>query len=90
MITMLRAAGDSKLNSGEQLRLRHAVREFESMLIEDLLKLADEEKKPGSGGMEGYQDMRIQAVATTLAAGGGVGIGQILLRQLDRQEGSEY
>lgn len=74
-----------------RLKLSQAVREFESMLIADLLKMADAEKKEESpGGMEGYNDMRIQAVSTALAASGGVGIGKMLLSKLDSGKEKQY
>lgn len=70
---------------GERLRLRKATKEFESMLIADLMKMAETKgNRDGSNGMEGYDDMRIQAVSTALAANGGMGLSKMLLTQLDK------
>lgn len=65
-------------------KLRSSVQEFEAMLIADLLKMAGQEKEKPEPGMEGYEDMRIQGIATAMAAQGGIGIGKLLLNQLDR------
>lgn len=64
-------------------KLRTSIREFEAMLIADLLKMSNQEKLSEGAGMEEYDDMRTQAMASAMAGNGGVGIGKILLNQLD-------
>ncbi len=69
--------------------LQRAAKEFEAMLIQDLLKLSDEESSSQgelAAGSEQYQELRNQAVATAMARNGGIGIANMLVSQLGRQE----
>jgi Rod binding domain-containing protein len=72
--------------TGVQAKLKKATEEFEAMLLGDLLK---SRPKVGTidGGQDGssvggYDDFSTEAVATAMAAQGGVGIGRMLLKQL--------
>ena len=71
-------------------RLQKSAREFESMLLSDLLKLGEEDE-PSDGELDqscqGYQDMRIQAVATAMANHGGIGIARMLVERLSGGHG---
>jgi Rod binding domain-containing protein len=55
-------------------KLRHAATEFESILVKQLLKAA---KMGGAGGGEkanGYADMAVDALASSIESGGGLGL----------------
>ncbi|HXN32858.1 MAG TPA: hypothetical protein VN894_13395 [Polyangiaceae bacterium] len=55
-------------------KLRHAAGEFESLLVKQLLKAA---KIGGAGGDEkasGYGDMAVDALASSIERGGGLGL----------------
>jgi Rod binding domain-containing protein len=55
-------------------KLRHAAKEFESILVKQLLKAS---KIGGSGGEEkanGYADMAVDALTTAVEHGGGLGL----------------
>jgi Rod binding domain-containing protein len=55
-------------------KLRHAAGEFESMLVKQMLKAA---KIGGAGGDEkasGYEDMTVDALASAIEKGGGLGL----------------
>jgi len=73
--------------SQERAKLQKAARDFESILISDLLKSAprtgtvDGDESAGAGA-EGYDDLRTEAMASALAAQGGIGIGRMMLQQL--------
>lgn len=63
-------------------RLKQSAQEFESMLLSELLKMGDDgsptDGELDQGCQEGYQDLRIQAVATAMARNGGIGIARML------------
>ena len=77
------AAGAASSNP----KLRKAAQDFEAMLLTDLMKFSDDEDQSagetGLGGSESYTDLRNQAVASAMAANGGIGIGRMLLKKLD-------
>jgi Rod binding domain-containing protein len=73
--------------SPEKAKLQQAARDFESILIADLLKSAPRSGSLDGGetqgaGLEGYDDLRTEAMASALAAQGGIGIARMLLKQL--------
>lgn len=75
--------------SGQPQTLEKAAREFEAQLLAELLRHIQSNAPllPGaesSGADEQYQAMATQAVAEGIAAGGGLGIAQSILHQLDR------
>jgi len=66
-------------------KLQRAARDFESILIADLLKscpAAASLDSNDASGVEGYDDLRTQAMASALADQGGIGIARMLLKQL--------
>jgi flagellar protein FlgJ len=79
------AAADSK--SGDKAKLKDAAGKFEAMLIAQMLKSA---RKTDSGGWSGesdqsassMMDMAEQQLADMLGAQGGLGIAQMVVRQL--------
>lgn len=73
-------------------KLKKAARDFEALLITDLLKAGPKtsniEGASDSGGGESYEDLSTEAVASAMAANGGLGIGRMLLKKLNRPEAS--
>lgn len=71
----------------ESKKLRKAAMDFESLLISSLwqsmqsdsLGASEKESDPGADTLK---QLGVQAMASALAAAGGLGIGQLLLRQL--------
>jgi Rod binding domain-containing protein len=56
-------------------KLRHAATEFESLLVKQLLKAAKiGGAGGGAGGQSGYADMAVDALATSIERGGGLGL----------------
>lgn len=76
--------------------LREAARQFEALFIHTLLKNM-RESSLGEGGLfdndqsRMYQGMFDQQIAGTMAAGGGIGLAEVLVRQLggDRYPAAE-
>ena len=72
-------------------RIWHAAREFEALLLANLLgplertfsAISGEEQMAGS---EAYQSLGMQAVATTLANQGGIGVADMIARSLMQSE----
>lgn len=71
-------------------RLRKAVQEFEALLLaqcleklQESVKLETEGSDPGAGTLSG---LGTQAVASALASRGGLGLGELMLRQLEKHE----
>jgi Rod binding domain-containing protein len=74
--------------SPDQAKLQRTARDFESILISDLLKSAPRAGTTDGGeaegaGLSGYEDLRTEAMASALAAQGGIGIARMLLKQLE-------
>jgi Rod binding domain-containing protein len=67
-------------------KLQKATQDFEAMLLADLLKsgpkMGTVDGNPEDGGAERYADFSMEAVASGMAAQGGIGIGRMLLKQL--------
>ncbi|HTY79032.1 MAG TPA: rod-binding protein [Candidatus Bathyarchaeia archaeon] len=75
----------------EPARLREAAREFEGLMIEHMLKTARQPMGKTSwfehsgAGSSLYQDMADEQMAKAMARGGGLGLGDVLIRSLTRQ-----
>ena len=80
-IDSIAAQGPVTMAQGNS-KLQKSAREFEAMLLADLMKLADSQSGEADATGQGYDDMRVQAVAQGLAEHGGIGIAQLLLNQL--------
>jgi len=66
-------------------RLHKAAQEFEAMLLADLMKIGTDQDHPDGDSDQschGYDDLRNQAVASSLARNGGIGIARILEQRL--------
>ncbi len=82
------AAIGNACDAGKRGRATRAAQEFEALLIGNLLRsmqksfstlLVQEEKPAGS---DDYHYMATQAIASALAAGGGLGISRLILKDL--------
>ena len=72
----------------EVTRLRQAAQEFEAIFIEHMMKTARQPGGksgllPSSAAGDIYRDMADQEMARSVAKGGGLGLGNMLLRSLD-------
>lgn len=77
-----------KSNGGESARAIRAAKDFETLLIGNLLRsmqqsfsrLGGEQEKPA--GFDDYDYMATQAIASALESGGGLGLSKLILKQL--------
>ena len=85
MIQSVMGAPPAEETSMGDSRLNRSVREFEGMLLSELLRFAkDDSVCDGAlGGSGGYEDFQNQAVANAIANAGGIGIADLLIRNLD-------
>ncbi len=76
----------------EHKKLEKAAREFEGLLMSALWKSMGEDMK---GPVDSdpinasFTDIGIQAVSSAMAASGGIGIGRMLLKTLEKQQAAE-
>lgn len=73
------------------LRILHAAREFEALLLANVLgplerSFASISGDAGTSGAEAYQSLGMQAVAGALANHGGIGIADMVSRSLTKRE----
>jgi Rod binding domain-containing protein len=72
-------------------KITKASQEFEGLLLSALWKSMGEGMKESLGGGEGdsggssFIDMGLQAVSSGMAASGGIGIGRMLLKSLEKE-----
>ena len=81
----------SKLTPAEQRRLVTSAKEIESMFLQNLLKSmrqASGIKAPLSGnGQRVYQELMDEHLGRALAKGGGIGLADLLVRDVLRRQG---
>ena len=85
MVSMVAALAKSGAPAATDPKLQKAAKEFEAMLLSDLMKLGSEDEASEGEldqSCQGYEDMRNQAVATAMANSGGIGIGRMLVERL--------
>lgn len=75
--------------SAETARLRHAAREFEAVMVEHMLKTVRQSFPksgflPSGAGQSLYQDLADEQMAKAISRGGGLGLGDVLIRSLTR------
>lgn len=84
------AVRNEGVQPGANGRLRKAVQDFEALLLAQCLeKLQESVKVEADGsdaGAETLSGLGTQAVASALASRGGLGLGELMLRQLEKQE----
>lgn len=72
--------------SREQQKIKAAAREFEAVMIHQMLKTMRSTIKPGSldGGsaMSTYRDMMDEEMARSMAHGRGIGLADVIARQM--------
>lgn len=86
------APASAPADTPEHRKLEKAAREFEGLLMSALWKSMGEDMKgPVDSDTinESFTDMGIQAVSTAMAASGGIGIGRMLLKTLEKQQSME-
>lgn len=89
-VTAPRSASSS--DRGSQPALREKAAEFEGILISEILqKLSECYRVPGEedsdGAGENFRSMATSALGGGLARSGGLGVGEMLVRQLSSAEG---
>jgi peptidoglycan hydrolase FlgJ len=77
------------LSTAEQQKSRKACRDFEAVFLNYMLKEMDKSVPREEGLIESssaddlYRDMYYQEMATKMSEGGGIGIGDMMQKQLD-------
>ncbi len=73
-------------------KIEKAAREFEGLLLSALWKSMGEDIKDSSEGdssSSSFIDMGLQAVGSAMASSGGIGIGRMLLKALEKQSSAD-
>jgi len=78
------------VDTAQNLKLKHAVTEFESVLLSSWLEqlraaYSLDGDREGLAGGESMMSMATQAVATAMAARGGIGIGRLMYERLQQR-----
>jgi Rod binding domain-containing protein len=76
----------------DQEKIRKSSQEFEGLLLSALWKSMGEDMKDSLGddsAGSSFLDMGLQAVSAGMAQAGGVGIGRMLLKALEKQQVAE-
>jgi len=77
-------------------KIQKAAQEFEGMLLSALWKSMGENMKESLDGSDGdsssssFVDMGLQAVGAAMAKSGGIGIGRMLVKSLEKQADVEH
>jgi len=85
MLEIGQIKSQSGLGGASDPRLAKAAKDFEAMLLSELLKMTTDESQSDGDlnvGGQSYEDLRNEAVARAISANGGIGIGRMLLRHL--------
>jgi len=78
--------------AAQHQKIEKSSREFEGLLLSALWKSMGEDIKDSSDGDSSgssFIDMGLQAVGSAMAASGGIGIGRMLLKALEKQSSSD-
>jgi Rod binding domain-containing protein len=82
------------VNRAADPKLARAAHQFESLLLESLIRSLDKGfALPGGDqvlGSQGFGDLGVQALASGLTAGGGLGISAVVLRNLMKTEAKHH
>jgi Rod binding domain-containing protein len=79
-------------SAAQHQKIEKAAREFEGLLLSALWKSMGEDIKDSSEGdssSSSFIDMGLQAVGSAMAASGGIGIGRMLLKALEKQSSAD-
>lgn len=79
------------LKPAERARLRQAAQEFEAVFVGHMLKTMRQSFPqaglfPSGAGQKLYQDLADQELARAMSRGGGLGLGEVLVRGLTRAD----
>jgi len=85
----LRERPGQPLKRAEMARLRQAARDFESVMVEHMLKTMRQSSPkggvlPAGPGRSLYQDLADEQLSRAISRGGGLGLGDVLIRGLTR------
>jgi Rod binding domain-containing protein len=77
------------IKSAEMTQLRRAAREFEAVMIEHMLKTVRQSFPksgfmPSGAGQSLYQDLADEQMAKAISRGGGLGLGDVIIRAMTR------
>jgi Rod binding domain-containing protein len=78
--------------AAQHQKIEKSSREFEGLLLSALWKSMGEDIKDSSEGDSSgssFIDMGLQAVGSAMASSGGIGIGRMLLKALEKQSSSD-
>lgn len=75
------------IKSAEMTQLRRAAREFEAVMVEHMLKTVRQSFPksgfmPSGAGQSLYQDLADEQMAKAISRGGGLGLGDVIIRAL--------
>jgi flagellar protein FlgJ len=90
-ISAAASAAKAPVTKAEERRLREAAREIEAVFVQQLLK-AMRQASPRGGVLSGtgqrvYQDMMDEQLGRAMAKGGGLGLADMLVRDVLRRQG---
>jgi flagellar protein FlgJ len=91
-VTRPTASPAPAMSRAEERRLRESAREIEAVFVQQLLKTMRQASPGGplSGtGQRVYQDMMDQELGRAIAKGGGLGLADMLVRDILRRQGAE-
>jgi Rod binding domain-containing protein len=80
------------LDAAKRLKLEKSAQDFEGLLLGTLWKsMGDDMKDSFEGDPAGgsFLDMGLQAVGNAMAKSGGIGIGRMLLKKLEKEQPAE-
>ncbi len=83
------AQGSAQLDPAQTRRLRGVARDFEAIFLQQLLgsmRTSTGGKTLLGGGQQVYQGMMDEELARAVSRGGGIGIADMLLRDMTRRE----
>jgi flagellar protein FlgJ len=85
------SAGATTLTKAEVGRLRNTAQEIESIFLQQMLKLMRQASPNGQGPLSGqgqrvYQEMMDEQMGRALAKGGGLGLADMLIRDVLRRQ----
>jgi Rod binding domain-containing protein len=86
--TAIANAPNAAATAAQHQKIEKASREFEGLLLSALWKSMGDDIKDSSEGdssSSSFLDMGLQAVGSAMASSGGIGIGRMLLKALEKQ-----
>ena len=84
------AAGTPAVSRAEERRLRHSAQEIEAVFVQQLIKMMRQASPGGvltGTGQRMYQEMMDEELGKAIAKGGGLGLADMLVRDVLRRQG---